>query len=74
MPGFDAPRVLALAALASSDGGQDPVDGAVRKAAGAGSKVDAQLLKFVPFDPRPRSARHRIGSGRRDAMHRQGRV
>jgi H+-transporting ATPase len=51
MPGFDAPRVLALAALASSDGGQDPVDGAVRKAAGAGPKVDAQLLKFVPFDP-----------------------
>ena len=27
MPGFDEAHVLALAALASSDGGQDPVDG-----------------------------------------------
>jgi H+-transporting ATPase len=51
MAGFDVARVLALAALASSDGGQDPVDGAVRKAAGATSGGDARLLKFVPFDP-----------------------
>ena len=33
MPGFDEVRVLALAALASSDGGQDPVDAAIRSAA-----------------------------------------
>ena len=33
MPGFDEAHVLALAALASSDGGQDPVDGAIRAAA-----------------------------------------
>ena len=32
LPGFDEERVLALAALASSDGGQDPVDGAIRAA------------------------------------------
>jgi len=51
MPGFDVPRVLALAALASSDGGQDSVDAAVRKAAGTVTRSDAQLLKFVPFDP-----------------------
>ena len=51
MPGFDVPRVLALAALASSDGGQDLVDAAVRKAAGTADHPDAQLLKFVPFDP-----------------------
>ena len=51
MPGFDVPRVLALAALASSDGGQDSVDAAVRKAAGAVTRSDVQLLKFVPFDP-----------------------
>ena len=30
MPGFDEAHVLALAALASSDGGQDPVDAAIR--------------------------------------------
>ena len=33
MPGFDEDQVLALAALASADGGQDPVDAAVRAAA-----------------------------------------
>jgi len=35
MPGFNEAHVLALAALASSDGGQDPVDGAIRNAATA---------------------------------------
>jgi H+-transporting ATPase len=33
MPGFDESHVLGVAALASSDGGQDPVDGAIRAAA-----------------------------------------
>ncbi len=33
MPGFDEDRVLALAALASAEGGQDPVDAAIRSAA-----------------------------------------
>jgi H+-transporting ATPase len=52
MPGFDEAHVLALAALASSDGGQDPVDGAFRSAAAAKSVSDApKLIKFVPFDP-----------------------
>ena len=32
-PGFDEARVLAMAALASSEGGQDPVDTAIRSAA-----------------------------------------
>ncbi len=52
MPGFDEPRVLALAALASSDGGQDPVDAAVRAAAkGKNAASAASLIKFLPFDP-----------------------
>ena len=53
MPGFDEGRVLALAALASAEGGQDPVDAAVRAAAvSRGSLADApRLSKFVPFDP-----------------------
>jgi H+-transporting ATPase len=53
MPGFDEDRVLALAALASADGGRDPVDAAVRAAA-ASHKTGADLpkiIKFVPFDP-----------------------
>jgi H+-transporting ATPase len=52
MPGFDDAHVLALAALASSDGGQDPVDGAVRAAAAGKAVSDApKLINFVPFDP-----------------------
>lgn len=52
MPGFDEPHVLMMAALASSDGGQDPVDSAIRSA--ASSKVASNSSKvshFEPFDP-----------------------
>jgi H+-transporting ATPase len=52
MPGFDEPHVLALAALASSDGGQDPVDGAIRAAAASKAVADApRLVMFAAFDP-----------------------
>jgi H+-transporting ATPase len=52
MPGFDEAHVLALAALASADGGQDPVDAAVRASAAIHSPTDLpKLTKFVPFDP-----------------------
>ena len=52
MPGFDEAHVLALAALVSSDGGQDPVDGGIRATAATKSVSDApKLIKFVPFDP-----------------------
>src|ERR1700690_1853521 len=52
MPGFDEAHVLALAALASSAGGQDPVDGAIRAAAAIKTASDApKQAAFVPFDP-----------------------
>jgi H+-transporting ATPase len=52
LSGFDEPHVLGLAALASSDGGQDPVDGAIRAAAAKSGAADLpKLSKFVPFDP-----------------------
>ena len=52
LPGFDEAHVLALAALASSEGGQDPVDGAIRAAAADKAVVDApKMTAFVPFDP-----------------------
>jgi H+-transporting ATPase len=52
MPGFDVAHLMALAALASSDGGQDPVDAAIRAAASGKSITDApRLVAFVPFDP-----------------------
>ncbi len=52
LPGFDESHVLSMAALASSDGGQDPVDAAVRSA--AAQKISAnppKLSHFKPFDP-----------------------
>jgi H+-transporting ATPase len=52
LPGFDRERVLALAALASSDGDQDLIDAAVRAAAKTGShETMERLIRFVPFDP-----------------------
>jgi H+-transporting ATPase len=52
MSGFDEPHVLGLAALASSDGGQDPVDAAIHAAAAKNMAPDLpKLTKFVPFDP-----------------------
>jgi H+-transporting ATPase len=52
MPGFDDSHVLGLAALASSDGGEDPVDAAIRSASAQGVASDLpKLSKFVPFDP-----------------------
>jgi H+-transporting ATPase len=52
MPGFDDRHVLTLAALASSDGGQDPVDAAIRAAAAHQTAADKpELINFTPFDP-----------------------
>jgi H+-transporting ATPase len=56
MPGFDAAQLLALAALASADGGQDPVDAAIRSAALGKAASDApKMINFVPFDPTTRT-------------------
>jgi H+-transporting ATPase len=50
--GFNEAHVLGLAALASSNGGQDPVDAAIRSAAAHNSCSDLPaLVTFVPFDP-----------------------
>jgi H+-transporting ATPase len=52
MAGFDDAHVLGLAALASSEGGQDPVDTAIRNASCCASMPDLpRLIRFVPFDP-----------------------
>jgi H+-transporting ATPase len=48
---FDEAHVLALAALASSDGGDDPVDKAIRSdPAGTGVADAPRLITFTPFD------------------------
>lgn len=52
MPGFDRGRVLALAALASSDADQDPIDAAIRAAAAKdAARAPERLQRFIPFDP-----------------------
>jgi len=50
-PGFDEGGLLGLAAVASADGGQDPVDAAIRAAASSKGAKLPKLLKFIPFDP-----------------------
>ena len=51
MPGFAAPDVLAMAALASSNGGADALDAAVRAAAGSANPQGWKRTDFTPFDP-----------------------
>ncbi|WP_295664312.1 HAD-IC family P-type ATPase [uncultured Mucilaginibacter sp.] len=57
MSGFDEAHVLALAALASSDSGQDPVEVAIRAAAVSEKVTDPpKLVAFTPFDPAKKMA------------------
>jgi len=52
LQGFDEAHVLGIAALASSDGGEDSVDAAIRAASLKKPAPDLpKLVKFVPFDP-----------------------
>ena len=52
LPGFDETHVLGMAALASSVGGDDPVDGAIQLAASTKTATGLpKLTGFVPFDP-----------------------
>jgi H+-transporting ATPase len=56
MPGFDRARVLALAALASSEADQDLIDATIRRAAAdtPRGETPGRLVRFVPFDPTTR--------------------
>jgi H+-transporting ATPase len=52
MPGFDEAYVLGMAALASSEGGEDLVDAAIRVASSKQQGAHLpKISKFVPFDP-----------------------
>jgi H+-transporting ATPase len=62
MPGFDESHVLGLAALASSEGGQDPVDIAIRTAAAKNVAPDLPaLITFLPFDPATKTSEATAG-------------
>jgi len=58
MVGFEREQVLSLAALASSEGDQDPIDASIRRAAPARARGDSseRVLRFEPFDPATRIA------------------
>jgi H+-transporting ATPase len=63
-PGFEEAYVLAMAALASSLGGQDPVDAAIRSAFAKGNAVLLpRLIQFVPFDPSTRMSEATAADG-----------
>src|ERR1700677_895660 len=52
MPGFDEAHVLGMAALASSEGGDDVVDGGIGSSSTHEPASDLpKLITFVPFDP-----------------------
>jgi H+-transporting ATPase len=52
LPGFDEAHVLGMASLASSEGGQDSVDAAIRSASLKKPAQDLpKLATFIPFDP-----------------------
>lgn len=63
--GLGADDVLALAALASADVGQDPVDAAVQASASVktSSLLGAKVLRFTPFDPATKIAEALIADG-----------
>jgi H+-transporting ATPase len=51
MPGFDEAQIMAMATLASSDGGADPLDAAIRGASQPTNVARWKLVTFTPFDP-----------------------
>jgi len=67
--GFDEAHVLGLAALASSDGGQDPVDAAIRAAAGKRKQADLpRLLNFIAFDPTTKMSEASVAASNGDTL------
>jgi H+-transporting ATPase len=66
LDGLSDAHVLALAAIASSDGGQDPVDRAIRaRAAKANPGAEVKQDSYLPFDPATKrsEATYRLAEG-----------
>ena len=75
MPGFDQAQVLALAALASSDGGQDPVDAAIRSRFAAWRSRHLELVQLHAVRPGDERCRRHGGNRAAATMtDRQGRL
>jgi len=69
MAGFEAADVLAMAALASSDGGADPLDAAVRAAAGSANPLGWNRTDFSPFDPAKKMSGATAHNARGQTIH-----
>ena len=64
MPGYDEAHVLTYATLASDEGGQDPVDEAIREMGSQhGMKKPPALVQFIPFDPTKKLSEASIKDG-----------
>jgi H+-transporting ATPase len=66
LDGLSDAHVLAMAAIASSEGGQDPVDRAIRaRAAKANPGAEVKQDSFLPFDPATKrsEATYRLAEG-----------
>jgi H+-transporting ATPase len=64
MSGYDQAHVLTYATLASDEGGQDPVDGAIREMGlGHGMETPPALVQFIPFDPTKKLSEATITDG-----------
>jgi H+-transporting ATPase len=61
---YDEAHVLTYATLASDEGGQDPVDGAIREMGlQHGMKSPPALAQFIPFDPTKKLSEATITDG-----------
>ena len=70
MPGFDEAYVLGIASLASSEGGQDSVDTAIRSAsANKTASGLPTLTTFVPFDPSKKTSEATVTDAKGEVQH-----
>ena len=70
MAGFDRGQVLTYATLASDEGGQDPVDAAVRALGATDGMADPPTLTaYVPFDPARKLSEATATSGDEGSVH-----
>jgi H+-transporting ATPase len=68
--GFDESQVLGLAALTCSNGGQDPVDAAIRSAASHKPASNLpKLVTFLPFDPARKTSEATATNEKGSAVH-----
>jgi H+-transporting ATPase len=70
MSGYDEAHVVTYAALASDNGGQDPVDAAIRSIGSRHRMTTVPTLeRFIPFDPTNRLSEAAVTNSDGDGVH-----